>query len=332
MKRMLIVLQLLSLFFISSLANARDWKRLYIPEAKCGNGLPYSVFIDLKSPKELVIELMGGGACWSASTCYGPNLRAWMYPVPIVPAFSVLSSEGAMAQRWKNYSYIYFPYCTGDVFAGNHTISYFPLNTTYHYGRKNIELALEYMSKNGIIDFKNVNDVLLWGASAGGIGSLLHAKTLDPYLRHSGVHKVIIADSAGLHFGQKFWDKFTPEMFKDFKSAFLKVGLPIRKNSGLISKDLPKVFEKLSDWQIGILQGTRDIIMSALFGNITPEEQEKNVLGPYGVEKLAIGYPNVETWIKKTYMHTFLMLPESATLKSEKGEKAIDFAEKVFEK
>ncbi|MBC7539012.1 MAG: hypothetical protein H7281_09340 [Bacteriovorax sp.] len=329
MKKIILILFLVT---SSSIVSARDWKRLYIPGAKCGNGSEYSIFIDLKSPTDLVIELMQGGACWSASTCYGPNLRTWMYPIPEVPAFSVLSSESPLASKWKNHSYIYFPYCTGDVFAGNHEASYFPLNTTYHYGAKNIELTFDYLVKNKIIDFKNLNDVLLWGASAGAIGSLVHTKTLDQYLRPTGVHKIVVADSAGLHFGQKFWHKFTPETYQDFETAFAVIGLKINKDNGLISKGLPKVFETLSDWQIGILQGTRDIVMSLVFGDISPEEQEINILGPYGVEKLATNYSNVETWIKKTYMHTFLVIPESAAFKSEKNESAIDFIYRVSEK
>ncbi|MDD4974331.1 MAG: pectin acetylesterase-family hydrolase [Bacteriovorax sp.] len=329
MKKIFLIFLFLLLITASNIASARDWKRLQIPGAKCGNGSEYSIFIDLKSPTALVIELMGGGACWSASTCYGPNLRTWMYPIPEVPAFSVLSSESPLANKWKNYSYIYFPYCTGDVYTGNHEASYFPLNRTYHYGARNIKLALEFLTKNKIIDFKNLNEVLFWGASAGAIGSLVHTKILDQYIKPTGVHKVVIADSAGLHFGQKFWNKFTPETYKDFEISFANIGLKIQKNDGLISKGLPKVFETLSDWQIGILQGTRDIVMSAVFGDISPEEQEKNILGPCGVEKIAENYSNVETWIKKTYMHTFLIIPESATLKSEKNESAIDFIFRV---
>jgi hypothetical protein len=68
------------LLLTSSLAKAHEWTRIKIPGAKCGDGRDYEIFIDKKSESNWIFEFTPGGVCWSASTCYGPNLRTWIFP------------------------------------------------------------------------------------------------------------------------------------------------------------------------------------------------------------------------------------------------------------
>ena len=88
-------------------ADARQWKKVMIPGAQCGSGAPYAVWIDKKSKSKLAIEFMGGGACWSAATCFGPNFRAWSFPIPRFPLMSVFSGKKSFYFRtrsWNRYS------------------------------------------------------------------------------------------------------------------------------------------------------------------------------------------------------------------------------------
>ena len=120
---MKIIILILCILASVQSAYAREWREIIIPGAFCGDGSPYKVFLDKRSHKRMLIEFMGGGACWSDDTCRGYNLRTWIYNIPKVPQFSVLMSD-IEGSPWSKHSVLYFPYCTGDVHAGNHVATY----------------------------------------------------------------------------------------------------------------------------------------------------------------------------------------------------------------
>ena len=143
--------------------------------------MQYSVYVEIKKPNKLAIEFMGGGACWSKNTCWGPNFRTVLFPLPKLPAMSVLSSGYEQMSPLSDYSFVYFPYCTGDVFAGDHTAKYegllldFPV---HHRGYTNVQKTIKYLKENKI-DFSQVEDFVVYGSSAGAIGSLVHIKNFE---------------------------------------------------------------------------------------------------------------------------------------------------------
>lgn len=312
----------LSLTF--QVAHARKWKKVAIPGAKCGDGMPYKVFVDLKSKSKLALEFMGGGACWSTATCYGPNLRAWVHPLPRIPNFSTLTTGKSFL---NNHSLVYFPYCTADVFAGRHVAKYGLGAKVHHKGFSNVEKALEYLSTTKKINFEKVDDVTLYGASAGAIASLIHSKTINPYLR-TDIKKTILADSAGMHFGKEFWEKFSPEQIADFEHSFSALGFKPDFTDGFIAKNLKYTCEELADWNIGFLQGSQDVIMSAVFGNISPKKHEELIFSENGLASLNFS-SLCSTWVKRTKMHTFLLTGKSADM-SINGVSAYDFANKIY--
>ncbi|KYG67579.1 hypothetical protein AZI85_17380 [Bdellovibrio bacteriovorus] len=317
---------LITLF--SVITEARTWQKIDIPGAHCGNGQVYSVYLDRKDDDKLLIEFMGGGACWSEGTCYGSSPLTRLSPLPGDPQTTVMAQEKP-GNPWQEHSALFFPYCTGDVFAGTHEAHYKPGATLYHTGATNIAAAFAYLNQQRVIDFKNLSDLTVWGWSAGAIGALLHTETMRPYLVAS-TRKTIIADSPGLHFGKNFWKKFTPALTQDYLAQFAKIGLIASVDDGFIAPLMGPVFAKLSDWNIGIMQSTKDMVMSMVFGNITPESHRALVLGPSGIAMIAAPFPNVKTWIADVVTHTFLQRDQTATVKDMKGETAWDFALRVY--
>ena len=98
------------LAFAATSVQARTFKTYTIPGAYCGNGMAYKVWVNTenKDKKKLAVEFMGGGACWSTATCYGPNLRAWVHPLPkIVSKMNVMLKKGSVLE---DHSVLYFPY------------------------------------------------------------------------------------------------------------------------------------------------------------------------------------------------------------------------------
>lgn len=292
-------------------ALARNWDRVEIPGAVCGDGLPYTVYVNKKpNTKNLLVEFMGGGACWSFQTCYGKGIRTWMHPIIELPFYSFLTSDikHVSDHPFFNDSAIYFPYCTGDVFSADHVANYdgVPAN---HQGYRNIVLAFQFLNQQNILDFSNTERLTVWGASAGAIGALVHLKNIEPYFPRA--KKIAIIDSAGLHFGPTFWNKFTPQLLNDFTVAFGRIGLALNPNDGFVAKDMGPVLANLQQWTVGFLQSTRDVVMSIGFGEISQENHRKLVLSNQGIAAVAKPYANTSVWITDSATHTFLLQPES---------------------
>ncbi len=311
-------------------STSQAWVRYFIPGAVCGDGLPYSVFVDTyrKSSQRLAIEFMGGGACWSASTCYGPNIRTWIHPIPNLPFFSLMTSPSS-DNPYRGAAKIYFPYCTGDVYTGKHVESYLPFVSVHHMGYNNVVKTLDYLAKKKIVNFKKYPEVFVWGASAGAIGALTHSKNIEKHLNPNAT-KILLADSPGLHFGKTFWQKFTPDQLKDYVSAFAAVDLNVNTNDGMVAPHMGPLFKKLNNWFVGVMQSTLDPIMSMGFGEVTPLEHQKSVLGPDGVVAIAKPFENVRVWIPELAQHTFLLLDSTSKNENPDGETAIDFTKKVI--
>ncbi|MGZ3818417.1 MAG: pectin acetylesterase-family hydrolase [Bdellovibrio sp.] len=312
-----------------SFAEARNWEKISIPSAVCGDGEPYSVFLDRKDSDKLLVEFMGGGACWSEETCYGDRPLTKLFPPD--NAFTSVIAQESSDNPWSEHTALYIPYCTGDVHAGFHSASYKSGVMLYHQGFTNFVMTLQYLQQQKILNFKMMKDVLLWGASAGAIGALLHSETLDAYL-DSSARRTLVADSPGLHFGKNFWHKFSNELNNDYEASFNKIDLSYSLDDGFIAPKFGPVFMKMQNWEVGILQSTEDFIMSIIFGNISPFEHRMLVLGPQGIPVIAQPYGNVKTWIMDGMTHTFLVKSKTATIRDMKGETAWDFVLRLYER
>lgn len=314
---------------ISQATFARDWDRIEIPGAVCGDGLPYAVFVSKKASNNLIVEFMGGGACWNFETCY-IDFAAWMHPIIEVPFYSYLTSDVMFLSNhpYTNDSAIYMPYCTGDTFAGDHVANYSGFSAA-HQGFRNVVMSFQYLQKRNILNFGGVERLTVWGASAGGIGALVHLKTLEPYFPKA--EKVGIIDSAGLHFGPDFWKKFTPAQVSDFTKAFARSGLILNPNDGFIAKSMAPVFANLQSWTLGILQSTRDGVMSLGFGDINQDNHRKLVLSNQGIAAIAKPFSNVDVWYSDSDVHTFLLKPDTIFEKNMyTGQTAMEFVDYVM--
>lgn len=308
-----------------------NWKRVDIPNARCGDGSKYSVFLNVanRDTDKLLVEIMGGGACWSASSCKTLSLMAQLRNIPNVPGFSYMTWNGA-SHPWSKHAMIYFPYCTGDVHSTDVVIDYDREGEiTYHQGYRNITNALQYLEEQGWVDFKKYRDVTLWGASAGAIGALVHADNLNKHLRIDA-KRTLIADSPGLHFGARFWHKFPRLMQDSFDFNFKSLNLNVNFDDGFVAPRMGPVFEKLQNWNIGILQGSKDYLMSDFFGEIEPREHEKLVFSREGIIEVAKKYPNVKTWVPKTFMHTFLLIKPTSKIEDDFHQSGLNFAIDVY--
>ncbi len=333
MNRLLTLLSVIGVSLAFNFANAKpifggpEWEKVTIPEAKCGRGADYTIFIRKHSPSKLLVEFMGGGACWNKQSCVTLPIT-WVYPMVELSSFSVLTSETNTANPFPEHTNVYLPYCTGDVFTGDR-VSVYDGMTIYHYGYRNVLLTLKYLKEKNIIAFDQVNDLVVWGASAGAIGALTHAKNVADYVP-ADAKKTLISDSPGLHFGPTFWNKFDADAKRDFKMAFNGIQLDVDFNDGFVARKIGPVLDYYREWNIGFLYSLRDRIMSWFFGEISKKDHEALLLGPEGLPAIAKTKPNVHVWLNDSDIHRFLLTSKLSQSQSLDGEKAIEFAAEVY--
>jgi hypothetical protein len=165
-------------------ATANTWTWVPFPNAVCGNGTSTGIGVNLTGTpsSRVLLYLEGGGACWSDLTCFNLMTASYISTGYGEAEFTVESTDvtylaepggffdrTASANPFKDYSYVYVPYCTGDVFAGD-AVQEYSGGTVHFEGWKNMG---EYLSRI-IPTFSGTDRVILGGSSAGGFGAALN--------------------------------------------------------------------------------------------------------------------------------------------------------------
>lgn len=156
--------------------------------AVCGNGSPYKFFVNrAPNTRNMVIYMEGGGACWDYAGCTGsiflgarnPNGIPDDYMSLANPAASLVSPFIFRMHPWsrtkvQEWTLVYIPYCTGDIYAGNRMAIYENPDPTglplvwYHNGLRNMRATLAWLKNN----LPRPVQLLSVGCSAGGDGAL----------------------------------------------------------------------------------------------------------------------------------------------------------------
>ncbi|MEC9283073.1 MAG: pectin acetylesterase-family hydrolase [Bdellovibrionota bacterium] len=323
MIRKSLLMAALMCFAFTAQAAKRSFQSVEIPNAFCGDGSPYKVFLENRSSSRLAFKFQGGGACWSHFTCFTIGTTRGSIPEQASDDEG-FASDSMMESPVADYSFVLFPYCTGDVHLGRHTASYKD-KTYYHNGYNNIMLALNHLVEEGYVNFDSLDKFAMYGESAGAIGALYHSLNVTPYLS-SHTEKRLIVDAPGLHFGSRFWHKFSDALFYDLSSALLQTGVKVDKDNGKIAQAVPNVCRMLPDWQVATIQGTRDSIMSMIFGNISPANHEEAVLGEGGISQLTLDpNDNCVAFVPDTRVHVLLTKNRDLDIDAD-GKTVIEFA------
>ena len=207
-------------------AQPADWRQVLNPAPVLGldgkphaaacSGFPgtdpaFSFWHKRGKSKNLVLYFEGGGACWDSFSCSFPMSAGLPAQVPQlympqVPANSNPATYDGIfnarhpANPVKDWSFVYIPYCTGDVHNGSANRFYanvghpvFPLPTYFpihHGGFDNFMVVLDWMRKN--VD--KPEQILVAGSSAGGYG----ASTNFPWVHKAfpTAKMAVLADAA----------------------------------------------------------------------------------------------------------------------------------------
>jgi hypothetical protein len=161
--------------------TAGSWSWNPVDGMKCGNGEGTGVGVNLGTSDRVVVYFEGGGACWNGLTCFSAQTATGITEGFGESQFNEQVVNGKLAGSifdrqtgtnvFKDATYVYIPYCTGDVHGGAKVTTYDPNPPVYHVGRTNAELAIKRIAAN----FKGkTSRLVVSGSSAGGFGAAIN--------------------------------------------------------------------------------------------------------------------------------------------------------------
>jgi Pectinacetylesterase len=183
-------------------AGDSRWTWVPVPESACGSGTPTGVGLNVSNrSQDVFIYLQGGGACWSSASCAVSAANLDGYDDAKFLRDSTLSAapfvRSSPINPFKDMSYVFVPYCTGDVHAGDSVRMYpaqgsVPGRTVFHKGGKNMQLVLPLLKAQ----FPDARRVFLVGSSAGAFGAQLNYERVADTWPQAEVH--LLADCGQL--------------------------------------------------------------------------------------------------------------------------------------
>lgn len=162
----------------------------------CADGGAYSYWIHRGASDKVVFFLEGGGACIDAITCafdsrtYRSKIDAEDDPNGMSSGiFDFSNARNPLA----DYSFVFAPYCTGDVHLGNATHVYGPQLTVQHKGSVNAAAALTALTQQ----FPNATQLVVAGESAGSVPTPMYAGLAHDLLPNAAI--TVLADGSGAY-------------------------------------------------------------------------------------------------------------------------------------
>lgn len=152
---------------------------------RCGDGSAYAFWIRLAPAghpvENVVLQMQGGGACIFEDQCasVSPGLLRALDNVSPANAGGIMANDPTV-NPFANWTKVYLPYCTQDIFIGGGITNTWPTVTVHRWGAVNTRAALRYLRdvlwRELDLDSEGYRHdrvkMLFGGTSAGGYGAL----------------------------------------------------------------------------------------------------------------------------------------------------------------
>ncbi|HRI64487.1 MAG TPA: pectin acetylesterase-family hydrolase, partial [Polyangium sp.] len=248
-------------------AMANKWTWVDFPQAVCRNRTATGIGVRINpNSTKLVIYLQGGGACFNAVSC-GTNPSSYgSTNFGNGPSSGIFDSNN-MANPLKDWSFVYIPYCTGDVHGGNATGvdvpgTGTPKNQSF-VGYANIGHYL----KRVVPTFPDVTQILLTGESAGGFGAFYN---YDRIAQAFCPRPVDLIDDSGPPMGDTY---MTPCLQQRWRTLYnFNATLPpdcvdcAMPNGGGLVNTWKLLGQKYINRKLGLVSSDKDNTISTFYG------------------------------------------------------------------
>lgn len=326
------------------------WTKVELPGTVCANGSQYKFFVNpsLVGSKDVLFMFEPGGACWDYDSCSGKtglgasntegitdgHILGWQLVFPFM-------RRADETNHFRDWNYVYLPYCTGDVHIGNVVRTYKdPLGKDpdlefHHNGYKNMVAAAEYTASI----FKNTSRLVVTGCSAGGAGSIAGHWFVRNALAPE--HAYLIDDSGPLFPGsvhsKPLYD--TIRQAWDLDSVFETV--PVAYDSNDMGGVILKLSELLPKDRLAVTYFLRDHTFSSYsYKRFFPElsDEERLVLWKEDSDLLTAAFDKHDNlayylpyWRDRADSHCTIVLDYDGTEIQEAGVDLSDFIDNVLD-
>ncbi len=176
-----------------------QWQWVDVEGTECIDGSPTGVGVRQGTGDGLVIYFEGGGGCFDFATCslfyasfanFDENAFALLVPTLLASGIFDPNEPDNPVRDW---SFVYVPYCTGDVHAGDKDLAGVPgfVGSHQFVGHRNFALDLERIGPT----FPNPSHVLVTGISAGGYGAAFNYDLVADGYAYADVPVTLLDDS-----------------------------------------------------------------------------------------------------------------------------------------
>ena len=145
-------------------------------ETICSRGTEYAFFVRPGTVNRVVIDFIGGGACWDDLTCglataiFNPDIENIRDAIAQNDMSGIYDKERS-DNPFKDWYHVVIPYCTGDVHWGDNVATYDGAEPVviHHKGAVNSRAVLDWVYQS----FSRPEQILVTGCSAGSYGSIM---------------------------------------------------------------------------------------------------------------------------------------------------------------
>lgn len=256
-------------------APANTWTWVDFPDSKCADGSATGIGVNINPNSDrLVIFFEGGGSCWDYDSCWvqsmSVNLDGYTgadftkdKPYSSIPLFDRANANNPLSDA----SYVYVPYCTGDVHSGTKMTplaSKTATKDTYFWGYNNVSAYLQRL----VPTFDFADRVWVSGWSAGGFGAAFNWGHIQDAF---GTTRVDTLDDSG--------QPINPNKGK-WQTWQATWGIPIPAGCTNCSTDLTYIIDYYASRfegtnRFGLLSYTNDSVISTYMSMTTREFRDR---------------------------------------------------------
>lgn len=317
------------------------WTWVPFVTAHCRDGSSTGLGLNVNpNSDKLMIFLEGGGACFNITTC------ALNPAVFGATEFQQFASDGSVGNAGvfnrddpdnpvRDWSYVYVPYCTGDVHSGNNPQGSVNLVGPQQFvGYANMG---SYLSRI-VPTFPNVTQVLLAGVSAGGFGALANylqvTKQFDPV-------SVSLLDDSGPPMDAPYFPACLAHQITDLwrldQTIVAECGADCANIDHLMFDLTQHALSAYSATPVGLLESTGDSVISWFFGfgaNDCTGTQNMGAQtfaeGLTDLRQKLSAYSNFGTFVFSGTDHTSLEAQSSLDTRQAAGAKLTDYISQLI--
>ncbi|HVZ36349.1 MAG TPA: pectin acetylesterase-family hydrolase [Polyangiaceae bacterium] len=301
------------------MAPENTWTYFEFADTKCRDGSPAGISVNMSTKsKNLMIYMEAGGACFESLTCLvSPPSVGSQTPLGDVGIFDRTNNDNPV----KDWSYVYVPYCSGDVHLGSNDASIVDgVDGTQHFmGRVNLESFLNRV----VPTFADAEKVLVTGASAGGFAASASSEVVN--WAFAAKPKIYMLDDSGPPMSQDYLPKCLIDIWKktwsldkgigadcgsdctpdgDFEmealAHILKVGTNMR--FAVLESDADSIIRGF--YGIGTDNGTNDCMGTLL---VTPMDATVFKNGLLDLRKRVMGDDRFSSYYPESDQHTWIV-------------------------